>query len=324
MLAAVASENRFTFDEIQSIIKNQAPHLDARNKIIKQALTDLNFTRRRLKNEQGKRTYYWVKPIDSLRIFMRQMKGLEPQDTFLGDGSGLGAEMRDACQRLRDMGWDELIDYRPFVLDFQISLLREFHVRERKYLLQTMRELQGQYHHVHRLHEPEIFAEFVMEMKGENRSRNLKIFGIWNLRDAGFPIDREVKSYRNAHKYDVKAYPHVYALVSAISNLVGNVAKKQGKLVPIPLSHLKDVLQELQFHKLDNEILCAILRAMGYSSQRIKTNEGRKSCWICERQDFVTHYPIEIMRSLYDAKLLTKAQKSIEYHGDIRKLVSGL
>ncbi len=187
-----------------------------------------------------------------------------------------------------------------------------------------MRELQGQYHNVHRLHEPEIFAEFVMEMKAENRRKNLEIFGIWNLRDAGLPIDREVKSYRNADKYDVKAYPHVYALVSAISNLVYYHAKNQGRLVTIPLSHLKDVLKEVQFQKLDNEILCAILRAMGYSSQRIKTNDGRKSCWLCEPQDFVTHYPIEIMRSLYDAKLLTKAQKSIEYHGDIRKLVSRL
>ena len=324
MLAAVAPENRFTFEKIQSIVKKHAPHLDARNKIIKQALTDLNFTRRRLKNEQGGRTYYWIKPIDSLGIFTRQMKGLEPQDREYGDCSELGSQMGDSFQFMRDIGWNKPIDYRPFVLDFQISLLREFPEYERTYLLQTMRELQGKYDHVHRLYEPEIFTEFVMEMKVENRSRNLEIFGLWNLRDAGLPIDREVKSYRNAHKYDVKAYPHVYALVSALSNLVFNCAKEEGKLVPIPFSYLKDVLQQWQFHKLDNEILGAILRAMGYSSQRININGERKSYWLCEPQDFITHYPIEIMRSLYDAKLLDKAQKSIEYHGDIQKLVPGV
>lgn len=324
MLAAVSPENRFTFEEIQSIIKNHAPHLDARNNIIKQALTDLNFTRRRLKNEQGQRTYYWIKPIDSLGIFTRQMKGLERQDTEFGDCSELGAKMGADIERLQDMGWNRPIDYRPFVLDFQISLLREFPEYERMYLLQTMRELQGEYHHVHRLYEPEIFTEFVMEMKVENRSRNLEIFGHWNLLEAGFPMNRKVKSYRNADKYDEKAYPNVYALVTAISRLIIDYARQKGRLTPISLSQLKEVLQEdMKFNKLDNEIVCAILRSIGFNNQRINTNDGRKSYWLCEPQDFITHYPIEIMRSLYDAKLLNKAQKSIEYAGDTWNFLPG-
>ena len=76
------------------------------------------------------------------------------------------------------------------------------------------------------------------------------------------------------------------------------------------------MLNAARFEKLDNEILAAILRAMGFNNQRINIDGKRQSCWICEPRDFITCYPIEIMRTLYDNKLLDKAQKSIKYTGE--------
>ena len=322
MLVAVGSESRFTFKQIQQTIQDNAPDIDTRNKNLKQALTDLNFTRRRLTNELGNRVYYWIKPTDSLEIFQRQSTGLEPQDREY-DYQAYADEL-GVPNLPKAFGFaDDTIDYCPFILDFQITLLREIPGKERKYLLMTMRELRGEYPEKEQLYKREPFIKFLKAMRPLNRQRFNEELFIFNLRDAGIPVDREPFEYRNANKYNQQAYPKVYALVTAISKLICSYARRNGILADIALSELKEILNEVRFEKLDNEILVAILRAMGFNNQRINIDGKRQSYWICEPQNFITSYPIEIMRTLYDKKLLDKAQKSIKYTGDTWNFMPG-